>query len=321
MKLFVSVAAFCEPYLLFTLSDAIKKASNPELIVFGVVDQHPINRKGDIVSAIPNINLRYLHINPLETRGVSWARSMVFSLFQDEEFVLQIDSHTFFEDNWDTILYHQHAMLLGKSTLDNPIKPIISTYPYGFEFNDGKPVINVNVGTETVLVLRPHHETSLSDDCAKLRFRAEHVFTKEPVLGCHIAGGFLFASGELLSEVPYDPYLYFHGEEQSIAIRAWTHGWDIYHLLKIPLYHLYKIPNTPHTTHHWHPNWDAQRDFKSTELLKSSSKRLADLLYQRKDLGIYGMGTVRSLSEYAKFCGINYLDKTIVRQYQTSYDL
>lgn len=330
MTLFVSVAAFCEPFLEFTLSDAVKKAANPQSIVFGVVDQHPFSRRDELVAAMleagkaagmTEANLRYLHISPHETRGVCWARSLVFSLFQNEDFVLQIDSHTFFEENWDTTLYQQHALLLEKSTPENPVKPIISTYPYGFEFEeDDKPVVKVRVGDKTTLVLRPHPDTSLSENSATLRFRAEHIFTLEPVLGCHVAGGFLFAAGALVQEVPYDPYLYFHGEEQSLAVRAWTRGWDIYHLLKIPLYHLYKMPNTPHPTHHWHPDWDKKRDFRAADLRQAGINRLADLLYQRKDLGVYGLGSKRSLQEYAAFSGINYLEKTLIQPHQISYE-
>lgn len=323
MRLFVSVAAFCEPFLVFTLSDAIKKATDPQSIIFGLVDQHPFNRREALIAAmleagknagLTQANLRYIHINPHETRGVCWARSLVFSLFQQEDFVLQIDSHTLFEENWDTVLYQQYADLLEKSP-----KHIISTYPYGFEFENGEPVIKVTPGEKSVLVLRPHPDTSLSEKNATLRFRAEHFFTLEPVLGCHLAGGFLFTAGHFVQEVPYDPYLYFHGEEQSLAVRAWTRGWDIYHLLKIPLYHLYKIPNMAYSNHHWHPDWDKKRDFKAVDLKQAGVERLADLLYQRKDLGVYGLGSQRNLEEYAVLSGINYLNKTLVQPYQQKY--
>lgn len=323
MRLFVSVAAFCEPFLAFTLSNAIKKAADPQSIVFGVVDQHPFSRRAVLAAAMleagkdtgmTEANLRYIHISPHETRGVCWARSLVFSLFQHEDFVLQIDSHMLFEESWDAVLYQQHAGLLEKSP-----KPIISTYPYGFEFENDQPVIKVKPGKQSVLVLRPHPDTSLSENNATLRFRAEHFFTSEPVLGCHVAGGFLFAAGDFVQEIPYDPYLYFHGEEQSLAVRAWTRGWDIYHLLKIPLYHLYKMPNMAHSNHHWHPDWDKKRDFKAVDLRQAAVERLSDLLYQRKNLGVYGLGSQRNLEEYAALSGINYLNKTLVQPYQPNY--
>jgi hypothetical protein len=232
-------------------------------------------------------------------------------MYQGESFVLQIDSHMFFEEKWDQQIINQWRVLKQLSN-----KPIISTYPYGFEFEDDKPVVKITVSLKTTLVLRPHPETSLSDSNATLRFRAEHVFTREPVLGCHIAGGFLFAAGQFVDEVPYDPRLYFHGEEQSLAVRAYTHGWDIFHPPHIPLFHLYKMPNTPHHTHHWHPEWEKQRDFKFTELTDLAKERLMDLLFERRDLGQYGLGKIRSLTEFSKFSGIDYSKKQLVQPYQ-----
>jgi hypothetical protein len=215
----------------------------------------------------------------------------------------------FFESDWDDQLLSQWLMLKTQSA-----KPIISTYPYGFEFEDEKPVIKINVSKKTTLVLRPHPETTLSETNATLRFRAEHVFTREPVLGCHLAGGFLFAAGSFVEEVPYDPRLYFHGEEQSLAVRAYTHGWDIFHHPHIPLFHLYKMPNTAHNTHHWHPEWEKLRDFKFTQLTELAKTRLMDLVFERRDLGRYGLGKTRTLDEFAKFSGIDYAKRKLVQQ-------
>lgn len=307
--IFVSVAAFCEPFLEHTLQDAVAKAKDPSQLVFAVVDQTPVARRAALQALCQPAQLRYVHIDPVESRGVCWARSIAFSLYQGESFLLQIDSHMFFESDWDDQLLSQWLMLKTQSA-----KPIISTYPYGFEFEDEKPVIKINVSKKTTLVLRPHPETTLSETNATLRFRAEHVFTREPVLGCHLAGGFLFAAGSFVEEVPYDPRLYFHGEEQSLAVRAYTHGWDIFHHPHIPLFHLYKMPNTAHNTHHWHPEWEKLRDFKFTQLTELAKTRLMDLVFERRDLGRYGLGKTRTLDEFAKFSGIDYAKRKLVQQ-------
>lgn len=311
--IFVSVAAFCDPFLEHTLTDAIAKAKHPEQLVFAVVDQNPVSRKQPLRQICGATRLRYVHISPIETRGVCWARSLVFSMYQGESFVLQIDSHMLFETHWDEQLISQWLALKPLSA-----KPIISTYPYGFEFIEGQPVVKITVSPKTTLVLRPHPDTKLSDSSATLRFRAEHVFTRTPVPGCHVAGGFLFTAGQFIEEVPYDPRLYFHGEEQSLAVRAYTHGWDIFHPPHIPLFHLYKMPATEHHTHHWHPDWENQRDFKFTDLTEMAKQRLMDLLFERRDLGRYGLGNHRSLTQFAHFSGIDYLHKRLVQPYQAA---
>lgn len=105
--IFVSVAAFCDPFLEHTLTDAIAKAKHPEQLVFAVVDQNPVSRQEPLRQICGKMRLRYVHISPVETRGVCWARSLVFSMYQGESFVLQIDSHMLFETHWDEQLISQ----------------------------------------------------------------------------------------------------------------------------------------------------------------------------------------------------------------------
>jgi len=311
--IFVSIASFCDPFLETTLRDAVAKAKQPKDITFGVVDQTTVNRRTALKNLCNPAQLRYMHIDPIESRGVCWARALAFTFYQGESFFLQIDSHMLFEPHWDEQLITQLQSLKSRSD-----KPIVSTYPFAFEFENGEPIIKTKIGDKTTLVLRPHPETTLTDENATLRFRAEHVFTLEPVLGCHVAGGFIFTAGNFIEEVPYDARLYFHGEEQSLAVRSFTRGWDIFHPPHIPLFHLYKKPNTPHLTHHWHPEWEQQRDFKRADLSEAAKQRLMDLVFEKRDLGIYGLGKTRTLHDFAKLSGVDYAHRKIIQPYQAT---
>ena len=191
-------------------------------------------------------------------------------------------------------------------------KPIISTYPYDFQFDENNQPVYKKPSGEYVLELRPHPDTVLEEDNAVLRFRAQHSKSLEPVNGCHLAAGFIFTSALFIEEVPYDPYLYFHGEEQSLSIRAFTKGWDIYHPTWIPLYHCYKKIDTSHTTQHWHGSTDNKRVLDSNYLRKRAIKRVNRLFYEDgMKNSIYGLGNVRTLEEYINFSGIDYKNKII----------
>lgn len=298
--IFISLASYLDPMLFFTLNDAFSKATRPELLRFAVVDQHRASQR-ELIAALPFAHqVRYLFVDVQDTLGVSWARNQAFSLYDGEQFLLQIDSHMCFEPGWDESLRRQHSQLLARSA-----KPILSTYPYRFDMVDGKPQYTPPEG-KTVLVLRPHPETPLTASEVVLRFLAKHLFTDQPVAGCHIAAGFVFCSGNFIEEVPYDPYLYFHGEEQSLAVRAYTRGWDIFHPLQVPLYHLYKAANTPHETHHWHGDVASQRAFTGTYLTARAASRLNRLLCGDGLPGAYGLGSVRTMEQFAAFSGINY---------------
>jgi glycosyltransferase involved in cell wall biosynthesis len=303
--IFISMASYIDPMLFFTLNDAYAKASHPERLAFGVVDQHPDDQRA-LVAALPFAQqVRYVHVHPEDTLGVCWARSTAFSLYDGEDFLLQIDSHMLFEKGWDDTL-----LALRKKIRRSSEKPIISTYPYRFDMVDGVPRPMKNEG-RTALVLRPHPEKGLGPDDAVLRFQARHLFSREAVRGCHVSAGFLFAAGSLVEEVPYDPYLYFHGEEQSLAVRAFTRGWDIYHPVAIPVYHLYKDEGTAYLTHHWHGEAEARRAFRSAYLLERAKKRLNRLLMGDGLPGAYGLGNVRTMAQFKELSGIDYRNHTI----------
>lgn len=305
MKIFISIASYCDDMLFFTIKDCLEKATAPQQLVFAVVDQNEVSQKEALQELNLGKRLRYVFIDKLDTFGVSWARNIAFSLWDDEDYLLQIDSHTLFEEGWDTKLLLQYARLKEKSA-----KPIISTYPYGFTFDENNQPTYKKQSGKYALVLRPHPDTSLSEDNAVLRFRGEHVKSDEPVLGCHVAGGFIFASADFIQEVPYDPYLYFHGEEQSLAVRAFTRGWDIYHPNTIPLYHLYKKAEEEHLTHHWHKSTSTKRALDGTYLRARARERVKRLFYGDGLRGTpYGLGDVRSLEEFVALSGIDYINK------------
>lgn len=307
MKIFISIASYCDPLLFFTLEDCIAKAKYPENLTFGVVDQNDTSQKDKINQCSFHKQIRYVYVNKIDTYGVCWARNIAFSLCDDEDFLLQIDSHMLFEQDWDQTLIQQYTDLRVRSK-----KPIISTYPYGFSFDEQNNPVFKKQSEKYALVLRPHPDTPLEEESAVLRFRAQHQQTDIPVLGCHVAAGFIFTSSTFVEEVPYDPFLYFHGEEQSLAIRAYTRGWDIYHPNVIPLYHYYKKSDTAYTTHHWHENIESQRALSAGHLKARATKRITRLFYgDGMQESIYGLGKVRTLEDYITFSGIDYKSKTI----------
>ena len=175
-NIFLSIASYLDPMLFFTLSEAVRKAQQPDLLRFAVVDQNFDNQRGAISALSYGTQVRYLHVQPQDTLGVSWARNLAFSLYDGEGYLLQIDSHMCFEENWDTNLREQHSKLLERAA-----KPIISTYPYRFDLVDGIPRYTPSQG-KTALVLRPHPETPLTADNVVLRFIGKHMFTNLDII-------------------------------------------------------------------------------------------------------------------------------------------
>jgi hypothetical protein len=310
MKIFVSIASYCDDLLLFTIKDCILKAKNKENINFAIVDQNQDSKKNEIQQLSFSKQIKYLFIDKLETFGVSWARNIAFSMWDGEEFLLQIDSHMLFEQDWDINLIEQYQNLEQHTK-----KIIISTYPYNFSFDKNNNPVYKIPSREYALILRPHPDCSLEKDNAVLRFRAEHIKSSKPVIGCHIAAGIIFTSSNFIDEIPYDPYLYFHGEEQSLSIRAYTRGWDIFHPSWIPLYHNYKKAGQSYLTHHWHKSIEQKRSLTYAQLKERAKHRINRLFYGDGMKGsIYGLGETRTLKMFSEFSGIDYKNRLISKK-------
>jgi len=305
MTIFVSIAAYCDRLLEQTVRDMLAKASNPDKLRFGIVEQNFAEKRfkhDDIKTQV-----RYVGIDVRDTRGVCWARSLAMSLYSGESWFMQIDSHTMFDQGWDD-------RLLKAASQCSQLSPkfLISSYPNLFNMVDGVPVLKKV--TENALLHVVNEDCKFESNNLFLLFKGKEIKTTLPVKGFHVAAGFIFTQGRFVYEVPYDPQMYFEGEEQTLAVRAYTHGWDIYHISNNPTYHLYNTDHNPMTIHrelHWTAEEDKQRNTRWWDLNNNAIARMNALLLQGEDLGIYGLGKVRSLVEYANFSGIDYRNKTI----------
>lgn len=301
MSIFISVASYRDPSLWPTVADALAQAAQPSMLHFGVVDQsgEACEPPAELVKQAGSV--RYLHVHHRFSRGPCWARSIAASYCQEEPYFLQIDSHMLFDRHWDRMLIEQLEALSAR----NP-RAIISTYPSPYEVIDGQPVRKPFTGH--ALVLEPKPGTTLGEESPVLPFRSRPVRTGQAVPGFHVGAGCLFTRSAFIAEVPYDPWIYFHGEEQNLAVRAWTRGWDIHHMPDMPIYHLYHSGNDRPV--HWAKDDDVSRPVRWWELDRNSKARMRALLYHRADLGTYGLGSARSLEAFAEFSGIDYVNRT-----------
>jgi hypothetical protein len=126
-----------------------------------------------------------------------------------------------------------------------------------------------------------------------------------------MAAGCIFTRGRFVEDIPYDPNYYFYGEELSMALRAFTHGFSFFHIPDVPLFHLYTdVSNIPRKLH-WDPEDDKNRAIKWNELEKKSLDRLDDLFAENIE-GSMGLGSERSLDDYAMISGIDLKNKKVL---------
>jgi hypothetical protein len=135
----------------------------------------------------------------------------------------------------------------------------------------------------------------------------------EPVPSRFLSAHFIFTLGKWCQEVPYDPELYFHGEEISLAARSYTWGYDLFHPHKVIAWHEYTRKGRT-------KQWD---DDKGWGEKNNNAHKRNRILFgmepgctpcQRNQLGIYNFGQVRSLGDYEKYCGLRFSTRG-VQQY------
>jgi hypothetical protein len=303
MSIFVSIVAYRDPVLRFTLRRAYERAKWPDQLHFGIVDQSAAELRLTDTAPVPPKQVTIVHIDPAQARGPCWARALAMTLYRGETWYFQIDSHMDFEPEWD-------AIMIGQAQALQATQPgfVISSYPPAFELIDGEPVRRAS--TEKVLAHVVKPGATFDPAHLSLPFEAHPVEQDRPVRGFHLGAGCLFAPGEFVERFPYDPYLYFQGEEQALAARLFTHGWDIYHMAGLPVSHLY-MGDLGTRPLHWDEKEDEGRAERWWKLDKRSRRRLGDLLVEGRDLGAYGLGRERTLDDYAKFSGIDYARREI----------
>lgn len=306
MRIFVSVAAYCDPMLSFTLQRAVQQAADPARLHFGVVEQLLAGMEAAPAPGAGSRTSR-LRIDALQARGPCWARALAMSLYDGEDWFLQLDSHMDFEPGWDDSLIDQ-AGALGAPRRGL----VISSYPDGFTLVDGQPRPARITRGVLAHVVKPG--SAFAADHPVLPFEAHPVDSTRPVPAIHLGAGCLFAPGRIAEAFPYDPWFYFHGEEQALALRLYTHGWDLFHMPGLPILHLYNQPGSgaPPRPLHWDQAHEAQRDVAWWTLEQRSRARLAALV-AGEPLGVYGLGAERSLADYAAFSGIDYANRVLQR--------
>ena len=282
--IFVQIASYRDPELIPTINHCLEKAKNPESLRFGICCQ---DSNFDQLSAYKqDTRFNILEVDYAKSKGACWARSQIAPFYKNERFTLQIDSHMRFIDNWD-----ERLIDIWKSLNDE--KAILTTYPCEYLPNQ-KP---------TEWKTHPH---VIQMKGFKSGETEQHPYTPPdwqqrttPYRARHVAAGFIFGPGEIVETIPYDPDLYFQGEETSLAIRFFTHGYNLFHPHKLILWHYYGRTEQPK---HW-------TDDKNWGRLGAVAKDRLNCLFGRNnnfDMGKYGIGPIRTLEDFQNYSGIDY---------------
>ena len=303
MSIFISIASYQDPLLVSTIFSAYENAENKNDLVFSICDQSDNAIK--VNEIIFSDQIHYDHVDPLFSKGPCWARHRAQSFFNEEDFFLQVDSHTQFAPKWDSIFIKQLEKISANQEIDEYFKkPIITSYPRSFKVLDfEKGLFELNTGDKHTQVITYRKDSLFlkGSFSRQIGIPTKHTDITHAIL---LAAGCIFTNGAFVKEIPYDPNYYFYGEELSLAMRAFTNGYSFFHIPDVPLFHLYTDTSDIPRKLHWDPEDDQKRAIKWTELDKKSLNRLDDLFADKVEEPLC-LGKERSLEDYALISGID----------------
>lgn len=324
--IFVQIASYRDPELMPTLNDIISHAKYPENLHICVCWQHgddetidifldndyiPQGYEADseynynIIEMIKNdAKLSIIDVDYNDTEGACWARYQIQRQYNNEKYTLQLDSHHRFTDNWDETCIEMLEGLRYKSP-----KPLLTAYIPSFD-PENDPQARVQVPwkmdfdrfiPEGAVFFRP----STMED---------HAERTEPMRSRFYSAHFCFTDGKFVEEVPHDPNYFFHGEEISLAVRGFTHGYDLYHPHKVIAWHEYTRKGR---TKIWDDHQTPQKDQGKIKLDWVERNNLCHkrnrILFgmdgedpNQIDFGKFGFGNERTLRDYEEYAGISF---------------
>lgn len=323
--IFVQIASYRDPQLIPTLKNMIDESDHPHNLSVTVCWQHAqdetvelfLDEGFDIDEAhnsdegFNHITLSYkkakitlIDVPYLKSQGACWARNLIQQNYNKEKYTLQLDSHHRFITHWDT-----EVISMLESLRDVSDKPLLTAYipsfdpenePNGRVYEPWKMDFDRFIPEGAVFFI-----PSTIDNWKEL---------KKPMRARFFSAHFAFADGSFAEEVQHDPEYFFHGEEISIAVRAFTHGYDLYHPHKVIAWHEYTRKGRVKV---WDDHTTPQKlkgkvDLDWVERNDMCHKRNRILFGMDEedpsqiDFGKYGFGTQRTLKDYEEYAGVSF---------------
>lgn len=295
MSIFVSIAGYRDPEITKTLQSAVDNAKFPLDLHFSVLTQEARNDHPDLYN-FPNMIHQKIHFK--DAKGAGYARKLVMDTYNGQDYFFQTDSHMRFAPNWDVRMI---TMMEKSQEIARNDKIILSQFPApykvhtnGEDFFPQGDQFYWSDPSWTSVVRTYKDEWAGNREVMKDKTKPHKSYT--------VLAGYIFATGNLAEEVPYDERISFMGEELCFAARAYTRGWDIYAPNEMLLWHFY---NRKGYAKVWNQRDDIVRKQKWKEMEKISRDVQRDVL-TGKEQGIYGIGDKNRFYRYQKMIGINF---------------
>jgi hypothetical protein len=291
------IPAYREPELVPTIKSALENAKYPNRVHFGICRQYnPADGFDNVDEFRKDKRFHIMDVPYTKAKGLPWARAQINEkLLKKQDYILQLDSHHRFAQDWDVILIEMHNELETWG-----YKPILTGYlPLYTPFNDpaGR---TMEPWQQQFVCFYPHGTIFIRP----ILLQGWQDMTM-PAPSRFLSGHFCFARSSWAKEIRHDPDIYFSGEEINLTVRSYTHGYDMFHPHKLVIWH-----STMREERDGILKWDDDSKLGVDWFTKQEyARRKIRCLFRVEDgidLTGYDLGAVRTLRDYEKYAGVNF---------------
>ena len=301
--IFIHLPAYRDPELVPTIKDALKNAKYPKRIHFGICRQyHPDDKFDDLTEFKGDKRFNIYECLYTEAKGLPWARAVINEqLMGKQDYILQLDSHHRFAQDWDVTLIEMHNQREKQG-----YKPILAAYlPLYTPFNDPEGR-SMEPWQQQFACFYPHGTIFIRPSLL-------HGWKDmtEPPFSRFLSGHFCFARTEWAREVKHDPDIYFSGEEINLTVRSYTHGYDMFHPHKLVVWH-----STMREERSGMLKWDDDAKlgvdwWNRQNTARAKIRQLFRVEDNGYDLTGYDLGTARTIEDYETYAGVNFKTRSV----------
>jgi len=298
-NIFVQIASYRDPEVVPTVRDLLSNADKPENLRICIANQFNENDGFSLDEFREDPRFNIIDIPYYTTKGVCWARNLLNQNYSGEKYTLQIDSHHRFIKGWDTELINMLEGLISEHVK----KPLLTAYVPSYNpGNDPKDRVQVPWQLNFDKFIPEGAVFTLPSEMEKRDIPRRTQF---------FSGHFAFTLGRFCRDVPYDPNLYFHGEEITMAARAFTNGYDMFSPHKVILWHEYTREGRVKQwddDKEWHVKNNLSHD-RVRKILGIDGKSCSPCM--KKSMGVYYLGKERSNNDYEQFAGLHFATRGV----------
>lgn len=279
MSIFVHLTAYRNPDLVGTIRDCIEKSSDKERLYFGVC----LQQDEDVPSELNHPRIKVHRVPYLESRGPGWARSLAQSLYDGQEYQLQVDCGSRFAESWD------EKLIQAMSQTGSP-NPLITNFPNKINSSNGELELPDIAFRTHVYQITSNVPTSWASPMKGASSIVPSNWVNQ---------NFFFSRGGHCLDVKADPELYFSELDSALTIRSYCAGYD-------PFSHF--VPIVWRNYDGRRMNWMDDSEWWLKD--EASKRRFADLLSGDVP-SEYGISGPRSARDFEIYSGIDLKERAL----------